>query len=151
MVVLGHTRKLGSMNFSTKIDLVKILLTLELHVVCNRLNARSLEEPLILCCSGLWFLHLHLFFFNFFFFLTLCVCICVFFWRSRAGVPLQGFLIWGFYSKRPEELLQFLQIIHPVIIMQCTKKLGQLRAKRFCKILWDSHHCNCTKLALNLT
>lgn len=100
-----------------------------------------------------WFFSLfYLFFFLiFFFFLTLCVCICVFFWRSRVGVPLQGFLIWGFYSKRPEELLQFLQIIHPVIIMQCTKKLGQLRAKRFCKILWDSHHCNCTKLALNLT
>lgn len=104
-------------------------------------------------CWVFFFTFLSFFFFKFFFFffLTLCVCICVFFWWSRVGVPLQGFLIWGFYSKQPEGLLQFLQIIHPVIIMQCTKKLGQLRAKRFCKILWDSHHCNCTKLALNLT
>lgn len=103
-------------------------------------------------CWVFFFTFLSFFFLSFFFFfLTLCVCICVFFWWSRVGVPLQGFLIWGFYSKQPEGLLQFLQIIHPVIIMQCTKKLGQLRAKRFCKILWDSHHCNCTKLALNLT
>lgn len=43
--------------------------------------------------------------FFFFFFLTLCVCICVFFWWSRVGVPLQGFLIWRLYSKRPESAI----------------------------------------------